>query len=81
MQLPHNFKLIRRLDNLIEFKSQFHFWYLLENPFCPETYIVFHKHHFKEDYHRQYVHPLSFSDAIAKIKEHDAYVESVRFKR
>ena len=73
--LPKGYKLIRKSETLIEFKSKFHYWLLLQNPRDPQTYVIYHKRRPSDDYHRQCLDPLDLQLAIHTIKGHDAYFE------
>lgn len=68
----------RQADTLIEIKSKNtgHYWRLHKKKNIPKgkrTVVIYHKHDFKDDYHRHY-ETYNIRKAITSIIEHDTYI-------
>ena len=70
------FEIINNRPGLIEIKSKYHFWCLLQVE-GTETYFLYHKHEINHPYHRQLERPVTFNYAKKLILKHDEYVSKL----
>lgn len=70
--IPKHFEIIQDRQDLLEFKSIYHYWKLMQGR---DVLILAHKHHLKDRYHKQFV-CYSPKRAFRYIVKHDTYVSS-----
>ncbi len=68
--IPKYFEIIQDRQDLLEFKSLYHYWKLMQGR---DVLILAHKHNLKDKYHKQFV-CHSPKKAFRYIVKHDAYV-------
>lgn len=74
MIIPYS--VLRCHEDLIELKSDCHYWILLKNSKGRDTYFLYHKYELKHQYHRQLINPISLHSAINYIRKHDEYINA-----
>jgi len=70
------FQIIRYTEELIEFRSKYHYWCLRSDRCNTDTYFLYHKHKEHHRYHRQIIESHSLLFIRKYILIHDDYVET-----
>lgn len=68
--IPKHFEIIQNRQDLLEFKSVYHYWKLMQGR---DILILAHKHHLKDKYHKQFV-CYSPAKAFRYIIQHDKHI-------
>lgn len=72
MNIPRNFTIIRRTEDMVEFQSQYHYWRATRIP-NTELFILAHKYSYSYVYHKQNLPPSTLNRIFKYVNAHDNY--------